>query len=210
MVSFNEQVETPEEGIVYSESNIEMFLEGEAFGNGTLWITENLIIWKGTNSGKGLELNYSELSMHAVSKDKTSFPHECLLCIVEPSSENAMSRNDNEYDEVEMTYVRFVPDDNSKLQEIYDAIADCQADPEDEMDDYFGEEYNQDVHGLEQIELSEENLCDMDNMKRIVKMMSPGEFEDMVQADGGEQFDDANGERWSSENAGEVMTTLTG
>lgn len=190
MVTFNQKITEPVEGIVHSETDIKAFIEGKAVGNGTLWITESLITWKNVESGDGFEVNYSDLSMHAISRDISSFPHECIFCVVEPSSQSAMNRNDNEYDEVDSTELRFVPDDKDKLEVMYEAIADCQADPEDEMDDYFGEEYYKDVHGLDDIELSEEALCNPENIQRVMKMMSPGDFQEMVE-NGDEQFDDS-------------------
>ena len=39
--------------------------------------------WRDDSTGQGFNLAYPDISLHAVSKDTTHFPHECLFCMVD-------------------------------------------------------------------------------------------------------------------------------
>ena len=39
--------------------------------------------WCDDSTSRGFSLEYPTISLHAVSKDTTHFPHECLFCMVE-------------------------------------------------------------------------------------------------------------------------------
>lgn len=89
-------------------------------------------------------LSYFEISLHAVSKDVANFPEECIYLMLDAGKEE--SEEDSEPEEngldAEMnggTHVPekelyFIPNDKSKLDSIFTAMAHCQSlhpDPED-------------------------------------------------------------------------------
>jgi len=113
--------------------------------------------------------------------------------------------NENEHDPIDMTEVRFVPDNKEKLQEIYEAIAECQLmhpDPDEDTDEFFGDEYYTSENGVEQVELSEEGQSVLERLTQNMHMMSAddgdmnghyvGNDGDNYSGGDGDQFEDAD------------------
>ncbi|XP_066925983.1 methylosome subunit pICln-like [Clytia hemisphaerica] len=124
--------------IVHNEENVSVYYGEENQGKGSLEINENVLEWK--NESKTLKFNYISISLHAISRETSKFPHECIYCLVDSEPE---STEENRDPENPVSEVRFVPDDNSSLQVMYDAITTCQElhpDPNEE----FSEEENED------------------------------------------------------------------
>ncbi|XP_064638919.1 methylosome subunit pICln-like isoform X2 [Lineus longissimus] len=104
-------------------------------------------------------MEYVAIAIHAISKDRSAFPHDCLYlqasCKLDSDEEKSGSEEEEE-DEYPITEIRFVPQDPTKLKEMYDALCHCQAlhpDPDDsnsedseapeefeEGDDFYGDE----------------------------------------------------------------------
>ena len=123
--------------VVHSEENVSVYYGDENQGKGTLEINENVLEWK--NESKTLKFTYLSISLHAISRETSKFPHECIYCLVDSEPE---STEENRDPENPVSEVRFVPDDNSSLQTMYDAITTCQElhpDPNEE----FSEEENE-------------------------------------------------------------------
>ncbi|KAI6650515.1 Methylosome subunit pICln [Oopsacas minuta] len=118
-----------EEIILLSCPNTTMYVGGGFVGTGLLSVREDYITWESELMDTRV-LQYTRLSMHAVSRDLTQFPHPCILCLLNRSDDSG----DGELDEDPLEEVRFVPEQNSQLQTIYSAIAEGQnlhPDPED-------------------------------------------------------------------------------
>ena len=98
------------------------------------WITPEL---------KGFALSYYDISLHAVSKDISSFPEECIYLLLETGKEDSEDSEPEENGmDTEMNggsgepekELYLVPSDKSKLDSIFTAMAHCQSlhpDPED-------------------------------------------------------------------------------
>ena len=184
----------PEQGLVHTEPNTKAFVEGRDAGYGTLWVTENVLVWKSSITDENMELTYPSITMHAICRDTNSFPFECIYCMLESSA--LPPADENEQDPVEMTEVRFVPDDKEQLKAIYEAIADCQLmhpDPDEDTDEFFGDEYYTSENGVE-VELSEEGQSVLDRLTQNMQAMSAGEFQGFTQngEEEGDQFEDAD------------------
>ena len=86
-----EQQQQQEEGVVHTEHNTTLFYGQRDKGKGTLYITEHHVVWKGchdNNHGNHdttnvLTLQYPSISLHAISRDTSSFPHQCLYVLLE-------------------------------------------------------------------------------------------------------------------------------
>merc|ERR1712013_353361 len=139
-----------EEGVVHTEHNTTLFYGQRDKGKGTLYITEHHVVWKGCHDNTGnhdnnnvLTLQYPSISLHAISRDTSSFPHQCLYVLLEsPLTDRDEAAADEEEEErdpqAEVFEVRFVPEDSNNIKAMYDALAECQElhpDPEDENSD---------------------------------------------------------------------------
>ncbi|XP_077987789.1 methylosome subunit pICln-like isoform X2 [Glandiceps talaboti] len=130
----------PTEGIVHKEQRTSANLQGRDMGLGTLFIAESRLAWTDT-SGKGFSLEYPGISLHAVSRDTSSFPHECLYVMVDAKIEDSSvlgtkenDTEDDDEDEAQITEIRFIPEDKGSLDAMFDAMAACQSLHPDEDD----------------------------------------------------------------------------
>nr|ACO12648.1 Methylosome subunit pICln [Lepeophtheirus salmonis] len=134
----------PEEGVRHVESNTKVFFNSRGLGLGTLYISESRVSWVG--EGNGFSLEYPHIALHAVSKDLSAFPEECLYLMIDvrlmesedPTPASSVDGDDNDENDDQsssgMTEVRFVPQDKSKLDTIFRVLSQCQSlhpDPED-------------------------------------------------------------------------------
>ncbi|KDO35107.1 hypothetical protein SPRG_01174 [Saprolegnia parasitica CBS 223.65] len=175
---------TADESILSVFPSIRMFFseydeEDEASvvakGAGNLVVTTKRVVWITSQPGMA-EVGYAwdmrYLSLHAISRDTSSFPEPCLYCHLDV--------------EDDVQEVRFVPDDSSKtLQAMFDAFsASAALNPDDDEDDEEGEWiYNEDeVEAGAQMDIA----AHLDSILTV----SPA----IAQAHGGVagQFDDAD------------------
>ncbi|CAG5124549.1 unnamed protein product, partial [Candidula unifasciata] len=121
----------PIEGIHHAQPNVSVNVEDCNIGTGTLYITESFVLWLNPRD-EGIQLEYRQISLHAISRDLNAFPHEHLLCHYEgklPGMDNSNDESDNEKDtesEYELTEIRFVPENKESLETMFEALADCQ------------------------------------------------------------------------------------
>ncbi|KAK7160597.1 hypothetical protein R3I93_008295 [Phoxinus phoxinus] len=160
----------PSEGVRLQQAETTAVLGGKRLGSGTLFVAEAHLSWF-DGSGMGFCLEYPSISLHAISRDLSSFPEEHLYVMVnaklddEGDAEQQDKAPDDSLEDDEesdsdsegsrtITEIRFVPSDKSALEPMFSAMCECQAlhpDPEDadtDDDDYEGEEY--DVEEAEQ------------------------------------------------------------
>lgn len=52
-----------------------------------LFVYLRLVSWRDVTSGEGFSLEYPHISLHAVSRDLSSFPHECLYLMLDADVE---------------------------------------------------------------------------------------------------------------------------
>lgn len=139
----------PEEGIHHQEKDVTAFFKRKNIGKGTLYIAESLLCWI-SNAGEGFSLEYQSIYIHAISRDLTSFPHQCLYLMVDgkisldPGLSSAFnnlligSEGDVAEEEVDedsdsdeeggpTAEMRFVPDNSNMLDVMFRALSDCQA-----------------------------------------------------------------------------------
>jgi len=153
-----------------------------------LFVTESCVCWINEN-GQGFTLRYPEISLHAVSRDLTSFPHPCLYVMVDAklnafAKDNMNRRNgdaanvpddsDEEDDEEGgITEVRFVPEKADSLDLMYQAMSDgniLHPDEDDSFSDEEGCEEDDDKEGDVANDGTTENAESMDHS-------SEGQFE---------------------------------
>lgn len=135
------------EGVVHLEENVTVYFGDVSQGKGTLEINENVIEWK--NDTKTLKFNYLSISLHAISRETTKFPHQCIYCLVDSEPETTEDDRDPENP---VSEVRFVPEDNTSIQPIYDAITTCQELHPDPNEEFSEEEGNEEEEMYEEME----------------------------------------------------------
>lgn len=146
----------PENGIRHTQPLITVYVNERPLGVGTLYISEARISWVGP-SEQGFSLEYPHVSLHAISKDLSQFPAECLYLIIDVrlvdsegtpnSTPNASDDDEDGQSDQGMTEIRFVPEDKTALEPMFRAMSACQAlhpDPADISDlEEEEEEYNE-------------------------------------------------------------------
>lgn len=63
-----QRVVRPETGIQHQEDNCKLHIDRTEFGIGTLYISEDRLIWENPDN-RGLSLAYKDIAIHAISKD---------------------------------------------------------------------------------------------------------------------------------------------
>ncbi|KAI9911999.1 hypothetical protein PsorP6_008861 [Peronosclerospora sorghi] len=93
---------------------------------GTLFVTTSRVIWLGASVEQyvGYAWEMSAVTLHAISRDPEAFPSPCLYCQIS--------------DHEDISEVRFVPEDEKKLQEMFDAFSKSAEMNPDENDDDDG------------------------------------------------------------------------
>ncbi|XP_038070929.1 methylosome subunit pICln-like [Patiria miniata] len=157
--------QAPADGVRHKQNNVALHVERENLGNGVLYIAESYVSWINATS-QGVKIPYPAISLHAVSRDLTAYPHECLYLMIDtalmpellqiPISRDTGGAGDNEDDEEEETQpdqagaireLRFIPDNKQTLEPMFTVMSDCQTlhpDPEDSepSDEDFGDEFD--------------------------------------------------------------------
>lgn len=145
MINNLSTVTPPEDNIVHQEPNTEAYIKGECVGSGTLYMSESSLIWSKPDN-KGLQLCYPSIVIHAISKDTSMFPHECLFLMLDQelsSLQQPEAMDDNASDassDGNTGEVRFVPACKTNLDAMYQAMCVCQQLHPDE-DDQSPDEY---------------------------------------------------------------------
>merc|ERR1711976_539426 len=178
------------EGVRHKQENTVAHVCKKDMGNGTLFITESCVSWVG-EGGQGFSLEYPAVSLHAVSRDLTAFPHQCLYLMVDGDlggDEDQNSGSDDDDDEGKIAEVRFIPQDSHALDTMFSTMSDCQAlhpDPEQEpltdeeegneaweaVEEGAGDNYYTTEEGLEH--LTPEGRATLQHLENI--MRNPGD-----------------------------------
>lgn len=147
----NDNTEVP--NVMHQEENSKFFVGETEIGKGVFYVTSNVVLWKknqdGDDAGKSITLQYKEICMHAISKDLSAFPHECIYIMYNGEIDGIQSDEINEEELNDSFYqIRIVPENCNNLKRIFDRMSDCQClhndDEEDseeaigEADDHFG------------------------------------------------------------------------
>lgn len=85
----------------------------------------------------GFSIDYPHISLHAISRDASAFPFDCLFLMLDIKLEVSQTEMDYDPEEEQITELRFVPEDRGMLDAMFHALSACQAlhpDPEDSCD----------------------------------------------------------------------------
>merc|ERR1719253_1025316 len=68
------------EEIKFSEARVKFVTGSNLEGEGALHLTNQRIVWLGVEDHIGYAMDYPFVSVHAVSRDPSSWPEPCLYC----------------------------------------------------------------------------------------------------------------------------------
>ncbi|XP_030838059.1 methylosome subunit pICln [Strongylocentrotus purpuratus] len=184
MMGFIAPIQPPQAPVRWQKEDTIAFVEKQDLSKGTLYIAESHVAWINP-SGQGFNIPYRAITVHAISRDLSSFPHECLYLMIDSDVNNS----DDGFEEEEgneVREIRLVPQDKTMLQSMFEAMSQCQAlhpDP-DESDN--SDPYDQ---GDEDEEVGEEEGGEEDPEIGIELIVADGGNGDAMDTG---QFDDAD------------------
>ncbi|VIO90008.1 conserved hypothetical protein [Brugia malayi] len=76
-------VAVPTDGIRLIQGQVTAYIESESAGEGELTIAESSVTWISNISGQGFSLTYPSIILHAVSRDPSVFPEECIYVLAD-------------------------------------------------------------------------------------------------------------------------------
>ncbi|KAL3275850.1 hypothetical protein HHI36_020591 [Cryptolaemus montrouzieri] len=135
----------PESAIRLLQRNVRAVLNKNDLGIGTLYVSEGTLCWQ-EKDDVGFQIDYPSISLHAISKDASVYPEECIYVLIDArinlpghAPPNIVENEESdEESEAEVSELIFVPENPSLLPGIYEAMKICQElnpDPEDVEDD---------------------------------------------------------------------------
>lgn len=173
----------PTEGLHYVQEKTEAFVQEKSYGVGTLYIATERLSWC-DSSGQGFSLEYPSISLHAVCRDTSQFPHECIYCMMDSPLDDNDNDGASDDSNEKVGEIRFVPEDKSKLDIMFTALSDCQIlhpDPQEQ-----GEEEDEDFFcDADEEELSEQGQATLERLEGMIQMPSQQEFEQMTSESNG-------------------------
>lgn len=181
----------PTEGLHHVQDKTEAFIHDKSCGVGTLYIAADRLSWSDPESGKGFSLEYPSISLHAICRDTSQFPHECIYCMMDSPLDDGGNDSDSDDSDGKVGEVRFVPEDKSALDVMFKALSECQVlhpDPENEE----GEEDEDFFCDAEEGELSEEGQATLERLEGIIQMPSQEEFVQMTSTQNGHYLNGHN------------------
>uniref|UniRef100_A0A0N4ZJX5 Methylosome subunit pICln n=1 Tax=Parastrongyloides trichosuri TaxID=131310 RepID=A0A0N4ZJX5_PARTI len=138
-----QEVSPPNDGVRYTEEDVQLFFDTQKVGNGILYIGERNVVWIENGKSLGIQFSYHALVTHGISNDTTAFPDRCLFLTIDGSKTNFnISSSENE-DENDCVYLRMVPSEDS-LNIMYQMLSECQElnPEEDDINGYEEPEFD--------------------------------------------------------------------
>ncbi|KAF0560698.1 hypothetical protein F8M41_001278 [Gigaspora margarita] len=154
------QQNPPDSGLMpqishHIQQNVCVLITPPAFdamiGKGTLYVTESKLYFFSRDTNNGLAIDYPTIIMHAISRQTIDGAGPCIYTQldIDPSSLRGVNRsteNQNEdEDRDEMIEMKFIPDDTSSLEAIFEALSECAALYPDK--EYMEEDSDNELYG---------------------------------------------------------------
>ncbi|KYQ89941.1 hypothetical protein DLAC_08512 [Tieghemostelium lacteum] len=194
------------EELLYRCSELRLYIGANEAGKGYLYIGSRNVYWINENNSEHRYIfSFYTIGLNAVFNKNEDFD-SCVYCQIDglyqiPNLNNGSHNNngndeddDDEEDEEEYTEVRFIPNEESKIKEIYEsfcrgALLNPDPEEEDEGNFYFNESdmMNMVVDNNMQYEDDEEEEDEEDyDQEQCIEMPNPNEVDDLM------KFQDAN------------------
>jgi len=146
------------------------FRPTDTYGLGSLFVTSRRIVWIGEE--KAFDFDVPFISLHAISRDPSSFPLPCLYCQLDIEN-NIMNNEEEEMHEEREgqppSEVFFVPKDESALMPLFEAFSKAallNPDETEEGDDEEGEAGDF-IYNVEEVQLGAEQARRLDHLESV-------------------------------------------
>uniref|UniRef100_A0A7S1AZB1 Methylosome subunit pICln n=1 Tax=Noctiluca scintillans TaxID=2966 RepID=A0A7S1AZB1_NOCSC len=125
-----------DETIHFTLPQTKLYIDNHLEGQGIFHVTTKRAIWLSSDASTvGYAIDYPFITVHAILRDKSSFPEQCLYCQLRTED---LVDEDGEEEEAPLPELHFAPADPSRLQELFVAFSQMSAlnpDPADEQAD---------------------------------------------------------------------------
>nr|ACJ86013.1 unknown [Medicago truncatula] len=99
---------------------------------GTLYITTKQVIWvSDVDKSKGYAVDFSSISLHAVSRDPEAYPAPCLYTQIETEADEDLNSDDSDsesnhvLDLSNVREMRLIPSDPTQLDSLFQVFCEC-------------------------------------------------------------------------------------
>ncbi|CAG9839327.1 unnamed protein product [Diabrotica balteata] len=141
----------PESPIRYQQEDVQVYLDKKDLGLGTLFVSESTLCWQ-QEENNGFAIEYSSISLHAISKDLNIHSTECVYLVTDghitmPGDSPPVINEDDDSDAEsteDISEILFVPRNTESIPQIYEAIKVCQELNPDPMDEVGEDELSDD------------------------------------------------------------------
>lgn len=126
----------PVSTVLFQQTNVSAFVGERGLGKGELIVSNTGLQWREVDTNADLQVPCRSVVVHAISRDTSAFPEECIYCMTDgsfplPCGNGSAEDRDNPDEGAEesehLCELRLVPDDKSLLDAIYAAIVECQS-----------------------------------------------------------------------------------
>ncbi|XP_067633431.1 methylosome subunit pICln [Eurosta solidaginis] len=77
------EISPPDEGLIYTASNIKLKIGEKVIGKGILYISQNSLGWQADNMSEGISISWKQISVHGIS----SSPSKCIYFMLDHNLE---------------------------------------------------------------------------------------------------------------------------
>ena len=185
--------------VLLQQTDVSAFIGERGLGKGKLIVSQTGLHWHYDDAASSSNVDFhvpcKSVVVHAISRDTSAFPEECIYCMTEgqfplPTTSDGSSEGREDPDEESeessrLCELRLVPDDKSVLDTMYAAIVECQnlnpdteSESESENSSEEGEWFvgEDDSTGWIQAESNGHEPCSNGG----IVLPAPGEFVSMV------------------------------
>ncbi|THH11010.1 hypothetical protein EW145_g924 [Phellinidium pouzarii] len=158
------------------EQNVQMLfdppvadLSEEELKNGSIYIIESVLAFISASSGRGFQIEYPRITLHAISRADSE---KCIYCQLDESPQNGTEDVQDDLS-TEMRELKIIPENTSSLDALFDALSLCASlhpDPTSISDDDLDNDAFIDADGSDaEPELSEVGRTTLEHLESILQ-----------------------------------------
>uniref|UniRef100_A0A915EQU2 Methylosome subunit pICln n=1 Tax=Ditylenchus dipsaci TaxID=166011 RepID=A0A915EQU2_9BILA len=136
-----QDIPEPREDVLSAQPQVIAYWEKDCLGQGTLFLTNRIVVWIADATKKGFRLSYPSIAVHAASGSSEDFPEPCLFLMIDVNKTDIdytpelESVEDEIEKEIKTAAIRFIPSDPSAISLLFETMNECQEqNPEEDED----------------------------------------------------------------------------
>jgi len=153
------------------------FKPTDSYGPGRIFITNRRIIW--TNDQAVFDFDVPYISLHAVSRDPSSFPLPCLYCQLGLGDDDEGDHEEEEDEFSEPSELYLVPKDESTLITLFEAFSRAallNPDPVEEGDELDDDDGGDLIYNIDEVQLGAEQARMLDHLESVFTFPATSEY----------------------------------